>query len=133
MALQELLPEDIVLERPESTQLENMTFLYNYVKAHKLKVDYRDKFPRQIDPESTAYLYDNRIYKYDIKKMSDDPATKYGCAQFIVDSERIILRPLYPTEQYSILQRDRMLDDVISYLIKSEWTRNTDKQQCLQS
>jgi hypothetical protein len=121
MALQDLILEDVVLERPDSTQLKNIQFIYNYVKAHNMKVHNSDKFPRQIDSDSTSYFYENGIYKYDIKTPFSNSPSDYGCAQFIVDSEKIILRPFYPTEEYSVQQRDIILRDVIRYLIKSEF------------
>ena len=79
-------------------------------------VDFRDGFPREISPDSPARYYPDQIYKYDITTPALDPKRRFGCAQFIVDEAKIILRPFYPTEDYSVEQRDLILEDFVLYL-----------------
>jgi hypothetical protein len=121
MGLQELIQKDVYL-MVENEQLENIRTIYNYVQDNrndflKVSVDYRDKFPRQIVKDSPVYFYKDRVYKYDLQLIPESIGGDGG-ATFIVDSEKIILRPFYSAESFSVNQRNVILDDFTNYLKK---------------
>jgi len=124
MALERLIPEDksfkidLAVSERETPQLRRIRLIRDFTLVKGLNVDFRDKFPRQIDPDSSAFYYRDRIYKYDIKtRIAEESA--YGCAQFILDEEKVILRPLYPTEKYSVEQRDIVLRIFTKHLMET--------------
>jgi hypothetical protein len=136
MAIEGLTLTDKWFKFGKNTQLDNIRLLHNYTIAHDLTLDLRDKFPRQIVPNSPEHFRENKIYKYDIKcnllNITPEQAlTGYMGAQFISDEEKIILRAFYPAEDFSIAQRDRMSENLIEYLCKRKksFTSNITPEQ----
>ena len=120
MALKDLYPRDIWFKIEGKTQLENIILIHDYTVAHDMGVDFQSIFPRGVVEDSYVIFHAGDIYKYEIHtKLSNLDPTKlffdYGCAEFFSDEEKIILRPFYTAEEYSVAQRDRILTDFVKY------------------
>ena len=117
MTLQKTNLNDVWVKIPNNNQLDNLHLLKKYIDSHKLGRDFRDEFPREIDPnEISKYSYKpNQIYQFDLSM----DLHYNGCAQFIVDSEKIILKPFYSLQQYSVNQREIIADDFLNFLIEN--------------
>ena len=95
---------DVSLRIKDRTQWENILFLQEFVNSNLLYVDYRDKFPDEFNYEPTkTYEFDITYFKRINGKFSES-----GGAQFIIDDNKIILRPFYPNQSFSISQREKI-------------------------
>ena len=131
MAIEELVTGDIWVKIPENSIRRNIRLVYDYVCDHDMMVNPADVYERYVKTSTKLnFCYQGEIYQFDIatrisKLKPEERSSAFGSATFILDEEKIVLRPFFPEEHEYLIQRDIILSDFLNYVrgkdMKVEW------------
>lgn len=131
MALQEIIEQDESFQIQGYSQLDMLILLKEYINASPFKIEKQHQLKFPFNPDS-QYV-ENQIYSYyvlgdimSLKKGSPDQDTiklvLNGKAEFIIDEEKFIIRPIHLGDDDSKTDRDIIYKNFLEYLSQKNIT-----------